>query len=438
MTLEDFEKSLAEDRERREPENHKDKDRSRSHRHHHHHRHHHRESSRTRESHDRRSDDRDEERRHRHKRSRRDDNGDDESSHKRRHRHDRNRDDDDLGPDEVLESAAKVSAHDLKRDSWMQPPSADDIDYIHRPDKSAQKQPEAKSLRIDLDLKIHANELNTHLRDLKEGKVSEKVDNQPAQHEVDYTFGDAGSQWRMIKLKNVYREAEEKCKKVEDVAIERYGDLRSFDDAREEEIELDRRETYGESYVGKEKPSGELFQERKLDHGIHRDPRASDPRDNPSPVREQGRLMETVEPTKTTQHLDATALNRLRAKMMKAKLKGSPEAASLEGEYNAAAGLMANRKEGDVVVLGVMENRMLAGGARSEVKPVENRRGRERGQVQENEDMSIEDMIVEERRTRGQAGGEGLRLAERIAKDVKFDVSEVNTLYSVLITNNIL
>lgn len=35
--------------------------------------------------------------------------------------------------------------------------------------------------------------------------------------------------------------------------------------------------------------------------------------------------------------------------------------------------------------------------------------------------MSIDDMVREERRTKGHAGGEGLRLAERIAKDSKYD-----------------
>jgi len=79
-----------------------------------------------------------------------------------------------------------------------------------------------------------------------------------------------------------------------------------------------------------------------------------------------------------------------------------------------------NTKEPEVVVLGKMENRMLAG-TRGEVKAIDNKRGRERGLVEENEDMSIEDMVREERRTRGQAGGEGQRFAERIAKDVKFD-----------------
>lgn len=132
--------------------------------------------------------------------------------------------------------------------------------------------------------------------------------------------------------------------------------------------------------------------------------------------------METEPPANATQHLDLTALNRLKAQMMKAKLKGAPDAAELEERYNTAAASMANRKESDVVVLGVMENRMLAG-KRNEVKQVETKRGRERGNVEENEDMSIEDMVQEERRSRGQFGGDGRRLADRIAKDSKFEVS---------------
>ena len=68
-----------------------------------------------------------------------------------------------------------------------------------------------------------------------------------------------------------------------------------------------------------------------------------------------------------------------------------------------------------------MDNRMLASGQRNEVRRVETKRGMERGLVEENEDMSIEDMVREERRTKGQAGGDGRRFAERIAKDGKFD-----------------
>ncbi|KAL1964706.1 hypothetical protein VTN77DRAFT_6732 [Rasamsonia byssochlamydoides] len=436
MTLEDFERSLAESRERRHERSSRDKDRdkdrdadrdaerdhSRRHRHHHHH--HHRRSrsrSRERESDRHRDSRRDDEDRHRHKRSRHsNDNGDaDEHSHKRRHRRHSLHERESLEPDNNMAQPAKTTQ--LKRDAWMEAPSALDFDYVQRRDTRLQEQPEPKMLQSDIELKIHKRELNQHLRDLKDGKVVENIENEPAQHEVDYTFGDEGSQWRMTKLKAVYREAEETGRRVEEVAIERYGDLRAFDDAREEEAELDRRERYGEAYVGKTKPTGELFQERKLEQGVHREPRPRKEGEIEPTAQGQGKQLDTEPPARTTQHLDATALNRLRARMMKAKMKGSSDAAELEEQYNAAAGMLANRKEADVVVLGVMHNRMLAGGTRAEVKPVETRRGRERGQVQENEDMTIEDMVREEKRTRGQAGGEGLRLAERIAKDSTFN-----------------
>lgn len=305
----------------------------------------------------------------------------------------------------------------------MEAPSALDIDYVHRRDTTRlEEEPKPTMLQADFELKIHGRELNQHLHDLKDGKALEEIQEEQAQHDVDYTFGDSGSQWRMTKLNAVYREAEESGKPVEEIAIERFGDLRSFDDAREEEAELDRRERYGEGYVGKEKPSGELFQERKLQEGVHRD--THEHIRNPEQELEahgQGKPIATEPPQNTTQPLDLTALNRLKAQMMKAKLKGSPDAGELEERYNAAAAAMANRKDPGVVVLGVQQNRMLAG-KRNEVKAVDTKRGRERGLVEENEDMSIEDMLREERRTRDQLGGEGKRLAERIAKDAKFEV----------------
>lgn len=439
MTLEDFEKSLAEDQEKRRERSDKDRrhrhrdhrDRSRersghhrSHRSGHHHRRH---SSRSRD----RGSERDRESRHRdddghrHKRSRHSTDQSDDREHKRRHKPSSN-DNESSAPQTVVQEEPSR----LQRDSWMEAPSSLDIDYVHRPNNTRVEEPSGpKMLQADFELKIHDKELNNHLRDLNQGKSAEEVDEQPASHEVDYTFGDSGSQWRMTKLKGVYREAEESARPVDDVALERFGDLRSFDDAREEETEVDRRKTYGESYVGKDKPSGELFQERKLQNEVRRGPQehVRDPAKELA-VQDQGQKMETEPPSKTTQHLDLTALNRLKAQMMKAKLKKAPDAAELEEQYNAAAASMSNRKESDVVVLGVQQNRMLAG-AGNEVKPVDTKRGRERGQVQDNEDMSIEDMVREERKTRGQAGGEGQRLAERIARDGKFEVGSAHALW---------
>ncbi|KAJ6163034.1 hypothetical protein N7497_003013 [Penicillium chrysogenum] len=303
----------------------------------------------------------------------------------------------------------------------MEAPSALDVDYVHRPDATRQEEPKPIMLSADYELKIHDKELNDHLRDLKDGKTVDEIEDEPAQHEVDYTIGDSGSQWRMTKLKGVYREAEESGRAIDDIAIERFGDLRSFDDAREEETELDRRNTYGKAYVGKDKPSGELFQERKLQSDIRRDPREHlrDPEQELN-AEGQGKKIDTAPPPQTSRHLDMTALNRLKAQMMKAKLRKAPDAANLEEQYNTAAAAMSNRKESDVVVLDVMHNPMLAG-ARNEVKAIDTKRGRERGQVEANEDMTIEDMVREERKTRGQPGGEGRRLADQIGRDAKFE-----------------
>lgn len=441
MALEDFEKALAEEREResrperssgekhrhrhhdrdrdRDRGHRRDRDRSRDHRHRHRS---HRHRSRSREENSDRNGESRREDSHRHKRSRRSsDHGDDQEPHKRRHRE--GKDEDQSAP--AAEIAQEEPARP-KRDAWMEAPSSLDIDYVQRREKTRlEEEPKPRMLQADFELKIHNRELNNHLRDLKDGKALDEIEQEPAEHEVNYMFGDAGSGWRMTKLKNVYREAKESGRSEEEIAMERFGDLRSFDDAREEEAELDRRETYGEGYVGKEKPSGELFRERKQEEKVHRDPHEHirDPEQELS-AQGQGKPMETDPPQQTTQHLDLTALNKLKAQMMRAKLKGASDAAELEEQYNAAAAGMANQKEPDVMVLGVKDNRMLAG-KRNEVKAVETKRGLERGKVEENQDMTIEDMVQEERRTRGQFGGEGRRLAERIAKDGKFEVCSI-------------
>ncbi|EEH45628.2 uncharacterized protein PADG_01778 [Paracoccidioides brasiliensis Pb18] len=460
MTLEDFEKELAASQKEREREKTREKYRERDrdsdkHRHrdeervgerdrkyrhsssHHSRDRHHHHSSRHSNS------NLDDEDRRRHKRSRHSSsngNEDREHSHKRRSRREeesRGGSKDEI-PDPTESNTTpppiqKEEPTGLTRDSWMEAPSALDIDYVQRPKPEQQEPPASRMLQADFGLKLHKRELNRHLHDIHEEEEELEPEpepdtkglEEPVKHEVDYTFGDAGSQWRMTKLKAVYRQAEETGAKVEDIAIERFGDLRSFDDAREEEIELERRQTYGEGYVGKEKPSGELYQERKLAMGVRekRDIRAEEEEPNDGQLHPGRQSVERnpVVGQQQTKQSNPTDLNRLKAQMMKAKLRRASNAAELEAEYNAAAASMASRKDSDVVVLGVMENRLLAGGERSEVKPVETKRGKERGLVQENEDMSIEDMVREERRTRGQAGGEGQRFAERIAKDAKFD-----------------
>ncbi|KAI1115328.1 hypothetical protein F5Y14DRAFT_410918 [Nemania sp. NC0429] len=438
--LDEFEKTLAAEKAEREREaHHPDEKNNRKHRHHHHHR---RDRSadqaRDRDHHryhrSRRDDDYGEDG-HRHKRSRqsRDDDRDDRDRRKERHRQDDNDKPEtshgssrearlktsdaksDLPlPDEEI-TAQDYEEHSqstpLARDSWMTAPSALDIDYTQKGSKLAKPPPR----KDEPKRAIHTREINAaHLQDLNDGKAIEELE-LPAKHEVKYTFGDSGSLSRMTKLKGVYNIAEKTGRTVDEVALDRYGNLRDFDDAREEKVELDRRSVYGDGYVGKEKPSGELFQERKLAAGVHEKRRALPP---PTEL-DLGAVIPDDTASQQPTQLDQTTLNRLKAQMMKAKLRKAPNAAQLEAEYNQAAAAFV-AKGPEAVILNVMENRMMAG-TRAEAKAIDTKRGRERGLVEQNEDMTIEDMVREERRTRGQAGGEGLRLAERIAKDGKFD-----------------
>ncbi|KAI0541308.1 hypothetical protein GGR58DRAFT_457696 [Xylaria digitata] len=439
--LDEFEKTLAAEKAERERDaRNSDEKNHRKHRRHHHHR---RDRSgdrahdrdRDRHGHHRsRGDDEHGEDDHRHKRSRHSKDDDREDRDRRKERHRRDRNEREASHDLSRETRSKNSdakkdlplpdgettAEDyekpsrsapLTRDSWMTAPSALDIDYTQKGSKLAKPAP----LKEEPKRAIHTRELNAaHLQNLNDGKIGDELE-LLAKHEVDYVFGDSRSLSRMTKLKGIYSMAERTGRTVEEVALDRYGNLRDFDDAREEKVELDRREVYGEGYVGKEKPSGELFQERKLAAGVHEKRRIS-----PQPtIPDQG----TVIPNDAISHqptqADQTTLNRLKAQMMKAKLRKAPDAAKLEAEYNQAAAAFA-AKGPEAVVLNVMQNRMMAG-TRAEAKAVDTKRGRERGLVEQNEDMTVEDMVREERRTRGQAGGEGLRLAERIAKDGKFD-----------------
>ena len=456
MGLEDFEKELAASKSKERKKRDRSRSRDRHHRSKHHSSHHHRDdgdrdghhrekrSRRHRETSEERSQRKHKEKerndkfhdrsrlKHKDRRSRSPSTEDeDRLKQKRKSRHfeeDESSGDDApqekdyvLHDDELLdEQLEEAAAANIQRDDWMQAPSSMDVDFVQRKKREEKTTYVAASAEKQHALKIHKAELNHHLADLKDDEAT--ATEEPARREVDYTFGDAGSQWRMTKLKGIYRAAEEERRSVEDVALEKFGSLRDFDEAREEEIELDRRNMYGNDYVGKEKPSGELYEERRLKAGLHYASQETyENKELP-----QGETVPDPQPTTNTVTLSQTELNKLKAQMMKAKMKKSPDAARLEAEYNRAVVGSTESANRDVVVLNAMDNRMLAGGRQGEVISIENKRGVERGLVKENEDMSIEDMVRQERRTKGQ--NEGLILAEKIGKDAKFDVSSLSFL----------
>lgn len=405
MTLEDFEKALAERKVHDKSGRHKLRE-------HHHHQHHHR------------TDDR-----HRHKRSKHSENKSERKS--TRHRSaspseiiDANDDrisNDGWGGRDSNVSPMRKNGPPLKRDAWMEAPSNPEY-FLSRSHSAKHNEEEKRSVYSG----ISANESN-HSHQAINDSTKNDIVHDPVNHTVDYTFGDAGAQWRMTALKAVFREAGETRRLVDDVALERFGDLRAFDDAREEQIELDRRETYGKGYAWKDKPSGDLFMERQrnVDAGVINPRHAGE---GELPERGSPKIEKTISPREANAPVDQTALNRMKAQMLKAKLKGSPNASNLEAEFNEAMTSFNKSQEPKTIVLNAMESRLFTGGRKGEVKAIGTRQGRKRGSIEENEAMSIEDMVKEERRTRNEAGGDGKRFAERIAKDGKFDVAKLPSL----------
>lgn len=236
---------------------------------------------------------------------------------------------------------------------------------------------------------------------------------------LDYTFGDVGAGWRMMKLKAVFSRAEETQTPVDEIAIKQYGSLRAFDEAREEEIELERRETYGKGYVAKQRPSGYLFQERKL----NREPQSHSSIHTLEKQLSESKVLKPEAkgpPHDTHVPTDQTTLNRLKAQWMRAKLRDSPDASILEQEYEEAVARFEKSQQSEVVVLDSMGSRIFSE-RKGEIKDVTRRRG-ERGKLEENEGMSVADMLREERRTRNQAGGDYQKFADQIARDGNFNV----------------
>ncbi|KAH9936259.1 CwfJ C-terminus 1-domain-containing protein-like protein [Fomitopsis serialis] len=228
---------------------------------------------------------------------------------------------------------------------------------------------------------ISHRELNTAL---KEGK---SIDEMPTATPKASTPGGPGSQWRMMKLRRVYEQADEEGKAVEEVALERFESFEAFHEAQEERRVLDEREgrrasrggstdrrDKGKRRMGKDEyapgetrlmftdvggsaMSGRSTSFRRPDLGAGS---AGPATPTPETRTNQGKydtlrlssqgtpstLSHTPIPSVMTpsaslaasltgsgRALSPSSLNRLQAKVLRAKLIGASEAESLEKQY---------------------------------------------------------------------------------------------------------
>ncbi|KAI0720519.1 CwfJ C-terminus 1-domain-containing protein-like protein [Cerioporus squamosus] len=241
------------------------------------------------------------------------------------------------------------------------------VDFFSSLGTERKKKPQANKPDPDKPFISHM-ELNTAL---KEGR---SVDDIPEAPKKAVVAGGPGSQWRMMKLRRVYETAEEEGKSVEEAAIDRFGTLEAFEEAKEERRILDEREGKRSSRGREQKGKGTASSEgeRRLmftdlstpSGGTSRSSSFRRPdleRSGPStpglseaPPRrlEPSRLGQTTGtalaqartpvPSTMTPSLSTTgkkralspsSLNKLQAKVLRARLTNAPNAAELEQEY---------------------------------------------------------------------------------------------------------
>lgn len=186
-----------------------------------------------------------------------------------------------------------------------------------------------------------------------------------------------------MKLRRVYEMAEEEGKSVEELALERFGSLEAFEEAREERRVLDEREARrGERGKGREWEGDERGRERGREQrwmftdvggsgassrsSSFRRPGESAPStpspappgdsSNTAPNKRLDSLRLPAQPSRSPlsqshthtpipsvmtppvpsskRRLSQSSLNKLQAKVLRAKLLGSPDADRLEKEYD--------------------------------------------------------------------------------------------------------
>ncbi|EIM85864.1 uncharacterized protein STEHIDRAFT_147469 [Stereum hirsutum FP-91666 SS1] len=247
------------------------------------------------------------------------------------------------------------------------------LDFFSTLGSERQKKPQNERPNPDKP-QISSRELNVQLRDnipLSEYTEPPIATKPPAP-------GGPGSQWRMMRLRRVYETVEEEGRPLEEVAVERFGSIDAFEQAKEERKILDEREgrraqrgpgrgREREPFsVGKGGERGFMFSDIGGSGGSSRSssfrrpggPMESGP-STPNtygapPARQkfdsirlpsQGGTpsgqphtpIPSVMTPSTKRALSPSSLNQLQAKVLRAKLMNAPNAEALEKEYEEAA-----------------------------------------------------------------------------------------------------
>ena len=385
-------------RERRERSHHDRHDRHRSER-----------SDRHERQHSRRS-------RHRHRHSERHDRSFDECGqrehlhsdrsrhHRRRHEYRHDRLDHKIEPKysslnsmsvNTEEEAEATTPTPLKRDDWMLDTNHSDVFASMG---TAKLKPTEEKHNPDV-LQVTSRELNPMLKPRKDASLSSAP--------TPPSFGGPGFKWRMMKLDRTYELAEERDLTVEQVALERYGSMELFDEARSERRFLEdrgdlsrRHDTSREPTVrtGFRRPGGSAFSLRDMS-ATWQD--ASDsPKTRPA---SKSRIPSVLSAPASAPAVDSAGLNRLEARVLSAELSNKPEAATLREELEKTRAQAKNSPTMTVETVPVLDGfgRLYDVGSNDAESSSEvnvKQRSRKRAKLESDaEEVTLEDLAREER-----------------------------------------
>ncbi|KAI8910810.1 CwfJ C-terminus 1-domain-containing protein-like protein [Gorgonomyces haynaldii] len=205
----------------------------------------------------------------------------------------------------------------------------------------------------------------------------------PILENVPHHFGDKGSNWRMMKLKRVYEIAKEEKRPVEEVALERYGDLQVFEEAVRERQFLDEQQKKSGASSKFRRPQSSEQQDAK-DPQSQRVPSVA-PSQSDSRSQSQSKsqsdsrshTVRKIEIVDGQRVLSQNELNQLNAQVLKAKLMKAPNLKELQEKYELE-----------------LERAQLA-------SSVEGLQKAEQPKQETKEDLSLEEMVKEEKRDSG-------------------------------------
>jgi hypothetical protein len=221
----------------------------------------------------------------------------------------------------------------MQRDDWMK----SEFDIF----KSSERGPNKSEIK--------KKEEDARRQEIQEQRQVKMVDKKSST-----SWGDKGSNWRMIKLKRVYEIAAEEKTPLEQVAIDRYGSLEEFQDAVNERDYLDSKmDRSGQSSASSSSYRAPVrksqFKAPESKSSLRQDSKKFPDDPVVAEVKNQQEKRKTIKMVAKTPVLSTDELNKLSAQVIKAKLMKLNNLDKLEDKLEYE--LDRARTQKDVIVI---------------------------------------------------------------------------------------